>query len=95
LHENADLTTAEALSLRWEEPSDTQGAPILDYKVYWKPSASTDDFVPLTLDHTETTLTITKDENDIETGGSYDFKVLARNSQGDGDFSEPISIIAA
>lgn len=73
VHNNPNLTNSSTLSLVWQKPNDTQGAEILDYKVYWRASNDDSNFTVIT-NVVQTNLTISREQGfDIVTGQEYEF----------------------
>ena len=82
----AGTPSSTQVSLTWTAPAQTGGAPITDYKIYYK-SAST--WIPFTDGvSTNTFVTVTG----LTNGTAYDFKVSAVNSSNlEGEYSAVIT----
>lgn len=84
------ITLADRIGLVWVPPVFSGGAPILDYRLWFDDATGTDTFAMLAeglhLDHTTFS---------VRQGETFTFKVQARNDYGYGDFSAPVSILAA
>jgi outer membrane protein OmpA-like peptidoglycan-associated protein len=82
----AGSPSSTQVSLSWTAPAQTGGAPITDYKIYYK-SAST--WIPFTDGvSTNTFVTVTG----LTNGTAYDFKVSAVNSSSlEGEYSSVIT----
>lgn len=90
LTDNVDQTSATQISFSWSDGESDGGAAVLDYRIYYDQTTDTwIELVPVLTDQTYTTVM------QLSEGHTYSFKVQARNWVGYGDFSEPISILAA
>ena len=80
LTNDIEQTSRQQIGLKWFEPSDTQGAEILDYTVFWK-NETMKDFVILVENHTDTKITVQKlsDDSWVQSSMFYEFNVQARN----------------
>jgi titin len=85
-----DITTAYQIGLDWDAPTYDGGSPVLDYRLSYKETSSSDWIVydDAILDTQITVISLTP-------GVYYDFKVEARNIVGYSDFSDSITELAA
>ena len=85
-----------SIELSWTALDDAGGAPLLGYEVQWRTTGQTWDFSILLGNTKQVDATETSDGIlDLTPGGSYVVRVLAKNSIGDGEFSDEISVTAA
>lgn len=95
LQNDPAITQDNQIGLKWSAPSDTQGADILGYKIFWKLKDDS-DYKELQVgggvDASINTLTIRSitPQLTVQAGQAYDFKVLAFNVKGDGQFSNEV-----
>ena len=91
LENNAELTSATTIALKWSEGASRGGTEILDYRV-WYTIESEDAFVELEsgvlYEYYSTGITLTP-------GVNYKFKVQARNAVGFGAFSSELVVRSA
>lgn len=73
----------------WNEGAANGGTPVIDYRIWYKPDSGTYEVLTEFLQAKEFTA------NPLTTGVWYSFKVQARNSEGYGDFSNVIRVLAA
>ena len=75
------------LLVRWNPPADNAGRPdITDYDLQFRENGTSDAWRPWPHSGTETTTVIS---SGLQAGTQYEVQVLARNSEGASDWSEP------
>ena len=85
-----------SIELGFTAPGDVGGAPLLSYEVQWRLSSHTWSILTLTGNTKQVDATEKSDGIlNLTPGGSYVVRVLAKNSIGDGEFSDEISVTAA
>jgi hypothetical protein len=88
--QNDELETLDdRIGITWDDGPSNGGTPIIDYEVWIDQAA--DDWIALADSLVEREYIATS----LYSGQTYQLKVRARNSVGYGDFSLPISILAA
>jgi hypothetical protein len=96
VRDDTSITTASVIGLTWApearrlQEASNGGTPILDYAISYDQATGTwiDLVTGITDDFYTTTISLTA-------GGTYSFKIRARNAVGFSEDSDPISIIAA
>jgi hypothetical protein len=79
--------------IQWPEP-DSNGDPIVDYKVYWDQAINV--YVEIASStYGQRTFTVNLDATGLDEGKSFYFKVSAVNSIGEGELSFPYLVVAA
>ena len=83
--DNENLMT---LAIRWDQPVEGEGTPVLDYRVMMK--TEVDPWTEITVGHQRSIYL----KSDLFAGREYEFKVQARNIMGYGPFSNVMTVIA-
>lgn len=80
------------ITFEWEKAAEEGGSPVLDYVVYWDYGQGT-EFVLIAGSQDTDELHI--QNTDLIQGGTYQFKVKARNIVGYSNLSDAVAITAA
>ena len=83
--DNGDLMT---LAIKWEQPTEGFGTPILDYRIEMK--TEVDPWTEIAIGYEDNTFL----KSDLFAGREYEFKVQARNIMGYGPMSDVLTVIA-
>lgn len=83
------ITNKDQIGMVWNEGAANGGTPVIDYRIWYSASSGPYEVLIANVQATEFTA------NPLTTGVWYSFKVQARNSEGYGDFSNIITVLAA
>ena len=80
-------TTNTEIDVTWTAPTDVGDSAIIDYQVQYRQDGGS--WTVLEMNSTDTASTL---DSPMSMGTTYTFRVLARNTQGVGAWSSPVSV---
>ena len=89
LANDASVTNSTQVGLTWEKP--TTGSNPIGYQIWYDKATQGQEFVLQESGITDLQYTVTG----LETGVSYQFKIRGANTEGPGEYSNVITVIAA